>query len=83
MKKKPVGYWPVVVVEWDDAHGTEDVRAEALNHAPVRLVVAGWLICSDEEGVSIALEYTKNDPADLRKTRFIPRKMVVSETIIG
>lgn len=74
---------PFIVVTWDDAHGSaEDVSEHMIDHKPMRAQSYGWLLRSDETGITLAAEWT---PADAlwRDTTFIPRKMVAEEVVLS
>lgn len=71
---------PYVVVVWDDAHGDgSEVTVETLKHEPAVYHSYGWLLKSDDVGVSIVQEWCESD-GSFRGPTFIPRKMVRSET---
>jgi hypothetical protein len=72
---------PYVVVVWNDAHGTgEDVTPETMKHYPMVYRSPGWLLRSDEAGVSIATEWCATD-GSFRGHTFVPRQMVVEEHV--
>jgi hypothetical protein len=73
------------VVTWNDAHADldevnlDEVRA---GHHPTIIRTTGYIILSDEAGVSIAGEHIPNNQGGddtFRSVSFIPRGMVISE----
>lgn len=71
------------LVIWDDAVGNgSEVPEEEIVHAPMRFHLYGWIVRSDEKGVTIASEWR---PADnfWRDRSFIPRAMVVEEVVLA
>lgn len=72
----------IVKVLWKDAWigATEPINLEEvhLKHRPMLMTTLGWLLCDDEEGVSIANEqyYDEDDMDTYRGRTFIPRGMV-------
>lgn len=72
---------PFAVVEWNDAHGggADEFREETIKHGPVVYYTWGWVLRSDEVGVTLAAEWCPED-ATYRSTTFIPRGMVTKET---
>lgn len=74
--------YPYVMVTWNDAHGSgDDVTEATLKHRPMVYHSPGWLIRSDADGVSIAVEWCISDDT-YRGHTFVPRAMVVSESAI-
>jgi hypothetical protein len=68
----------VAVVTWNDAHVVHgDVMPNDIDHEPILLHTAGWLIRDDDVGITLAFEYADED-GELRTTTFIPRGMIVS-----
>lgn len=68
---------PLIIIEWDDAHGNDAMFNDTdVDHRPLRFTTVGFLIKSDEIGVSLAMDY---GDGKYRDHRFIPRAMVVSE----
>lgn len=75
--------YAVVVVVWNDAWAElDDAHPELIHHGPKPQVTVGFLIRSDDVGVTLACEYDLDDESDLRSTMFIPRGMVVSEKVV-
>lgn len=73
----------VVVVVWDDAHGSEhrEVTEDDFPHRPIIMTTLGWLLRDDEKGVSLAHEHAADtDSTCYRGHSFIPRGMVRSVT---
>ncbi len=72
---------PFVIVVWDDAHGYDDETIpEDVKHAPRRCISVGWLMKSDEKGVSIAGEWSPTEH-NYRTHTFIFRPMVIEEIV--
>ena len=72
-----MGYgFPIVVVEWLDAvsHGDGDGQPR---HKPARLRAIGWLLQYDDNGISIAYEYSEDDHS-WRCEQFIPSSLIVN-----
>ena len=75
---------PAVVI-WNDAHATLDELTEpdiAGAHRPTRIQTVGYIVRSDEIGVSIAAEWIPAaDGSDerYRGITFVPRAMVLEE----
>lgn len=73
---------PLICVVWDDAHGDSVMFDEHdVQHKPYRFTSVGFLVRSDEVGISIAGEI--GEDGRLRDHAFIPRAMVVTEWLIG
>lgn len=65
-------------VVWNDAHGdTVMFNPESMDHKPYKFTTLGYLIKTDEVGVSMAHDVGQDGM--LRDHIFIPRLMVVSE----
>ena len=75
---------PAVVV-WNDAHAALDELSEdeiIARHKPTRIETYGYIVRSNELGVSIAGEWLPPDNGGdetFRGVTFIPRGMVVEE----
>lgn len=69
----------LVMVTWDDAHGsTAEYYAEKM-HAPAVMHTVGWLMEANDAGVSLCSEQAPDgDESDYRCHTFIPLAMVVS-----
>lgn len=66
-------------VRWEDAHGSDGTLAgHEIDHKPYVFTTLGYLVRSDEVGVSIASEL--GEDGKYRDITFIPRKMVLKET---
>lgn len=66
------------IVVWDDAHGdTVSFTSEEVKHQPYRYTSVGFLVRTDEVGVSLAREIGADGV--WRDHEFIPRIMVVDE----
>lgn len=71
------------VVTWRDAHGrSEEVAEKDIKHEPEIYRTYGWIIRSDEGGVSLAPEWNINSNT-WRDVTFVDRPMVVSEQILS
>lgn len=69
---------PIYGVVWEDAHGSNDtISTHEIEHKPYVFTTVGFLVRSDEAGVSIASE--EGEDGKIRDCTFIPRKMVVKE----
>lgn len=67
---------------WKDAHGSVGTfEAHEIDHKPYVYTTVGYLIKSDEVGVSIAFE--RGEDNRYRDCTFIPREMVVEEFSLG
>lgn len=67
---------------WDDAHGSTSMFDEHdVDHKPYRFTSVGFLVRSDDVGVSLAGEI--GEDGRFRDHTFIPRKMVIDEGVIG
>jgi hypothetical protein len=72
----------IVVVIWNDAHALSDSwgKFEVKDHKPREVHSVGYVLKSDDVGVSIAQSWDSqcNDDHAL----FVPRGMVVSEELL-
>lgn len=69
---------PITIVRWEDAHGSDGtISAHEVDHKPYVFSTVGYLVRSDEIGVSVASE--QGEDGKFRDVTFIPRKMVLSE----
>lgn len=69
-----------VEVRWEDAHGSDGtLSAHEIDHKPYVFTTLGYLVRSDEVGVSVASEV--GDDGKFRDVTFIPREMVIKETV--
>lgn len=78
---KPVFRYPVVIVQWLDAHArpqaVEYLESEvAQQHRAEPCMTLGLLIHEDEQGVSLYTEET--GPDSIRGLQFIPKSMILS-----
>ena len=65
-------------VIWDDAHGdTAMFTAAEMDHKPYRFNTIGYLVKTDDIGVSLA--HDVGEDGHFRDHVFIPRAMIVSE----
>jgi hypothetical protein len=77
---KPKYHFGTVV--WHDAHASLDEFSEdeiKKNHKPSLIETRGWILVSDDTGVTYASEWL-DESQTWRGVGFIPRGMVVSET---
>lgn len=73
---------PIIGVTWEDAHGSDGtISAHEVDHKPYVYTSVGYLIRSDEIGVSVAHE--QGEDGKFRQITFVPRKMVVREVTIS
>lgn len=70
--------YPVVIVEWDDAHAShDDISPEDAVHVePYRTISVGFLIARNEHGVVLGYDLHPNDP-NIQGYSFIPNGMIV------
>jgi hypothetical protein len=67
---------------WADAHGsTGTIATHEIEHKPYHYTTVGFLVRSDEIGVSIAFE--QGEDGRWRDVTFIPRSLVVHEELLG
>jgi hypothetical protein len=68
----------LVTVQWNDAHATSDpVTVADLDHDPLLVTTAGWLLRDDEKGITLANErYVVGGVEYFRGKTFIPRGMI-------
>lgn len=71
--------FPLVKVVWRDAHGTSTVAyAEyEIPHAPIKITTIGWMIRSDEKGISLCNEMCEDNT--FRGVTFIPAELLESQ----
>lgn len=63
----------LVAVTWLDAH-VSDGTFTPTDHAPVKMLTIGWLLCRDKGGVSVANE--RHEDGSYRGQTFIPAALV-------
>lgn len=69
---------PIVGCVWEDAHGSDGtIAAHEVDHKPYTFTTVGFLVRTDEVGISIASE--QGEDGRFRDITFIPRKMVLRE----
>lgn len=69
---------PIYAAEWNDAHGSDGtIFPHEIDHKPYVYTTVGFLLRSDEVGVSIASE--QGEDGKFRDITFIPRAMVIKE----
>ena len=67
---------------WNDAHGSDGtISVHEIDHKPYVYTTVGYLLRSDEIGVSIAFE--KSEDGKFRDITFIPRAMIIKEFSIS
>lgn len=72
---------PFGVVVWGDAHSSEDEAKETdIQHRPWPVKTYGWILRSDEVGVTLASEWLEG--GTWRGRTFIPREMVREEIVL-
>ena len=70
------------MVVWGDAHSTEEEAKETeIKHEPWVIKTYGWVLRSDDRGVTLAGEWV--DGGTWRARTFIPRAMVIEEHVLG
>ena len=74
---------PVVIsVEWNDAHwNSDEVEVADITHRAWTYHSVGFLVKSDTTGVTISTDI--GEDGRLRGRNFIPRGMIVKETLYG
>lgn len=71
-----------VEVTWADAHGSDGTISDyEVDHKPYIYTTLGYFVRSDDVGVSVAHEV--GEDGRFRQVTFIPRKMVLKETIFS
>lgn len=73
----------IVIVVWDDAHGSahREVTEDDMPHRPLVMQTIGWLLRQDELGISIANEYCSDaESACYRGHTFVPIGLIRSVT---
>lgn len=69
---------PIYGCVWEDAHGSDGtISAHEVDHKPYIFTTVGFLVRSDNVGVSIASE--QGEDGKFRDITFIPRKMILKE----
>ena len=69
-------------VTWADAHGSDGtLQAHEIDHKPYNYTTVGFLVKTDEVGVSIAFEC--GEDGKFRDITFIPRAIVLEEYSLG
>jgi len=67
---------------WSDAHGSSGTLADhEIEHRPYVYTTVGFLVKTDEVGVSIAFE--QGEDGRWRDVTFIPREIVLEEYSLG
>jgi hypothetical protein len=73
---------PIIGVRWNDAHGSDGtLAAHEVDHCPYVFTTVGYLVRSDEVGVSVAGELGQD--GKFRDITFIPRLMIIKEFAIS
>jgi hypothetical protein len=82
-KKKSPRSKTVVMVVWDDAHGTLESASDAdlKNIKPCRTRSVGWLVAENQHGVVIAMDRWDEKPFDKDSGNyaFIPHGMIIEK----
>ena len=69
-------------VTWADAHGSDGtLQVHEIDHKPYVYTSVGYLLRTDEVGVSIASE--RGEDGKFRDITFIPRAIVIEEFSLG
>lgn len=72
----------IYACEWADAHGSDGtLAAHEIDHKPYVYTTVGFLVKTDEIGVSIAFE--RGEDGKYRDITFVPRAIVLKEFSIG
>lgn len=67
---------------WADAHGSDGtLHAHEIDHKPYVYTTVGFLIKTDEIGVSIAFE--RGEDGRYRDITFVPRAIILDEFSLG
>lgn len=78
--------YPLVAVQWEDAHGAGNTQYELseIPHAPVVPTTYGLLLREDEAGITLANEHydDMSQTTTFRGITFIPRKMILNVEVI-
>ena len=71
---------PFIVI-WDDAHGSlgEKPIEEVVTDRGVRTHTIGWLVNSNQHGLTLAVDLYEEDKKSCHTTCFIPHGMVVKK----
>lgn len=71
---------PFIMVTWGDAYGSVEVeqREDEISHEPAVYQLYGWLLRSNEKGITVAAEWNSKSNA-WRGISFVPRGMVIEE----
>ena len=73
---------PLYAVTWADAHGSDGtLQAHEVDHKPYVYTTVGFLVKTDEVGVSVAFE--KTEDGKYRDISFVPRAIVLEEWSLG
>lgn len=68
--------------KWADAHGSDGtLQAHEIDHKPYVYTTVGFLVKTDEVGVSIAFE--QGEDGRFRDCTFVPRAIVLDEFSLG
>lgn len=69
-------------VRWADAHGSSGTLADhEIEHKPYQYTTVGFLVRTDEIGVSVAFE--QGEDGRWRDVTFVPREIVLEEWSLG
>lgn len=67
---------------WADAHGSDGtLSAHEIDHKPYIYTTVGFLVKTDEIGVSISFE--QGEDGKFRDITFVPRQIVLDEYSLG
>lgn len=72
----------IYACKWADAHGSDGtLQAHEIDHKPYVYTTVGFLVRTDEIGVSISFE--KGEDGKFRDITFVPRAIVLDEFSLG
>ena len=77
------GNWKMipVIVTWNDAWGDDgECELTRLDHKPYLTKSVGWLLRSDDVGVTIAMDLFPEEKTTFKNSAFLPYGMVVDIT---
>ena len=67
-----------VIVTWNDAHGHDgECELGRLDHKPYLTKSVGWLLRTDDIGVTIAMDLFPDEATAFKNSAFLPYGMVV------
>lgn len=79
--KKPDKTFGLII--WGDAHSRSEEQTDTnIKHEPEVVHTYGWILRSNEVGVTVAAEWFPGDNL-WRDTTFVPRAMVIQEVVLN